>query len=580
MTSITPPNPSPDVPSGGIAPLGGKKTFADKVGQFFHDYAWWIVKNILGWLLILLSPILGAAVPGPGGIPIFLIGFALITFPGKRGLTARVMRGIRIDLKSNAAGVASGIGAVLLPAVAAVLLRVEFQSTLEHAIFSSPWLAVVIAGCVIGCYFLMRGFLKLVNLGIGVMPRVRRFVRPMMRRKGIDLLPPRRRRRLRTHSPGAVDVEIIEFSPKYGQQANRAWAKAKPWVRRGVAVALLGVIFYMMLRPVQGRWGVVAEQIRQYEFWRFAVAAVMFAGFLFFVRCITWLKMIKGFGYRIPLAAGTRVWSSGELARYLPGTVWQILGRVHLIKPYGVPGSVCSTTQILDIAAFLLANLLLGMGCLFWFWGKAADAGMRPYLIGGAALLPLLTILLVPKVFYGITNRVMARLGKPSFSRENRLRGKKLFKYFFIYLFGLLFQSAALYVLLGDALHIKPDHWWKLAGPYCLAWCAGFLLGWWSPGGLGFRELVFVGMLKLTLDQSNRDMLPEGDALLGFLVFCSVLLRLWTIAGELIVASIAYAVDWKGALGRPDAPGRVNAVQKPDNPTDIELAPQAPGTTP
>jgi hypothetical protein len=35
----------------------------------------------------------GPLVPGPGGIPLFLIGFALISFPGKRRLTARVLRG-------------------------------------------------------------------------------------------------------------------------------------------------------------------------------------------------------------------------------------------------------------------------------------------------------------------------------------------------------------------------------------------------------------------------------------------------------------------------------------------------------
>jgi len=546
------------------------KPFHELVQQFLRDYAWWIVKNVLGWVLILLSPILGAAIPGPGGIPVFLIGFALVTFPGKRGLRARVFRGRELETGGMFARVAAAVGAVVLPLAVAVVLRIEFLPVLGNELFSSPWLAVVVAGCVVASYFVTPVVLRVVNWVIRLMPRVRRFIRPMMRRKGIDLLPPRRRRRLRQHKPGAVDAEILEFSPKYGQQANRAWSTAKPWIRRGLAVVLLGVIFYMMLRPVRGQWGVVAEQIAKYDVWRFALATVMFAAFLFFIRCITWLKMIKGFGYRIPLAPGTRVWISGELARYLPGTIWQILGRVHLIKPYGVPASVCSTTQVLDIAAFLLANLLLGMGCLFWFWGKAASAGMQPYLIGGAALLPLLTLLLVPKVFYGLTNRVMSRLGKPAFSRENRLRGKKLFKYFFVGLLGLLFQSAALYVLLGDALHIKPDHWWKLAGPYCLAWCTGFLLGWWTPGGLGIRELVFVGMLKLTLDQTNREMLPAGDALLGFLVFCSVLMRLWTIAGELIVASFAYAADWKGAVNRTDAPGRVAKFQRPGNATDIE----------
>jgi len=33
--------------------------------------------------------VMGPLVPGPGGLPLFLIGFGLITFPGKRRITAR-----------------------------------------------------------------------------------------------------------------------------------------------------------------------------------------------------------------------------------------------------------------------------------------------------------------------------------------------------------------------------------------------------------------------------------------------------------------------------------------------------------
>lgn len=549
----------------------------ERLRRFLRDYAWWIAKNVLGWLLIVLSPVLGMAIPGPGGIPIFLVGFAMVTFPGKRSLTARVFRGVPIDLGGSPAGTFAGMAAVLLPLGAAILLRVRFEEVLRNDFFTSLYVAPAVLGSMAVSYVLVRRLvLPGVNVVIRLMPRVRRTVRPWMRRKGIDLLPPRRRRRLRLNAPDAVDAEILEIDPSYGQKANSAWKRAKGLVRKLLGLALVAVIFYYMLRPVRGRWGEVGQHILEYDLWRFLVAALMFAAFLYFFRCITWLKIIKGFGYKLPPAAGARVWVTGELARYLPGTVWQILGRVYLIKPYGVPGRVCSTSQVLDIVAFLLANLLVGMACLFWFWGKAADTDMKPYLVGGAALLPLLMLALHPKVFYGVANKVLGRLGKPLFDKESRLRGKKLTKYFFIYLAGLALQSAAVYVLLGDALHIKPDHWWKLAGPYCLAWCAGFLVGFWTPGGLGVRELVFVGMLKLTLDQTNRDLLPQGDALLGFLVFCSVLLRLWTIAGELLVASIAYALDWKGAMNRPDAPGRAmgGAPQPPPPPdTSADLAP-------
>lgn len=316
----------------------------------------------------------------------------------------------------------------------------------------------------------------------------------------------------------------------------------------------MGAIFYYMVRPVRGHWADVSQRILDYDIGRFFLASLMFATFLFAFRCLIWLKMIKGFGYRVPLAAGTRIWSTGELARYLPGTIWQVLGRVYLIKPYGVPSAVCSTTQILDIATFLLANIVLGLSCVLWFFGKA-DPAMRPYIWGAICFVPLLGLGLHPKVFYWLTTRILARLGKPPFA--TRLRGKKLIKYFFTYLIALLWQSAAVWVLLGDALHIKPDHWWQLAGPYCLAWSAGFVVGWWSPGGLGVREAVFIGLLQLVLGPQSREMFPTPGAMLGFLVFCSVLLRLWTISGELMVASLAYAFDYKGALNRPNAPGRV-----------------------
>lgn len=550
-----------------------------RLQRFVHDYTWWVAKNVIGWTLIVVSPVVGVVLPGPTGLPLFLIGFAMVTFPGKRRVTSRLLRGKPINLGGNAAGVFSGLGAVLLPVLAAVVLRLRFQELLEHALFSSPWLALFIGGCVVASYFLMRAVLLGANVVIRALPAVRRVVRPWMRRRGIDLLPPRHRLRRLTSAhtrPRVADTEILAFHPDYTSRAEKVWSYMRPWLRRLLLVALLGLIFYYMLRPVAGRWDEVGAQVRQYEIWRFGVAAVLFAAFLFFVRCITWLKMLKGFGHRIPLAAGTRVWVTGELARYLPGTVWQVLGRVHLIRPYGVSASVCSTSQILDIATFLLANLVLGMACLLWFWNKAADEGMRPYLLGGVLLLPMLTVLLVPKVFYGITNAVMRRLNKSPFSKHTRLRGKKLFKYFFTYLAGLLLQSLALWVLLGDALNIKIDHWWKLAGPYCLAWSAGFLLGWWAPGGIGVRELVFVGMVKLTMDAENRVGLPEGQALVGYLVFCSVLMRLWTITGELLVASLAYAADWKGALGRPDAPGRVHPPAVPHGGDPAQTRPPTP----
>src|SRR2546423_2953717 len=63
----------------------------------FANWMWFVLKNVLGWLFILTAMVMGPLVPGPGGLPLFLIGFGLITFPGKRRITARVLCGAPTD---------------------------------------------------------------------------------------------------------------------------------------------------------------------------------------------------------------------------------------------------------------------------------------------------------------------------------------------------------------------------------------------------------------------------------------------------------------------------------------------------
>src|SRR3989442_1229398 len=88
-----------------------------------REWVWFLVNNIIGWLLIVLAWPIGIAIPGPGGLPLFLIGFALITFPGKRNLTARVLRGIPVDRNSRAYRTTLGFVAVILPALVLIYLN-------------------------------------------------------------------------------------------------------------------------------------------------------------------------------------------------------------------------------------------------------------------------------------------------------------------------------------------------------------------------------------------------------------------------------------------------------------------------
>lgn len=532
----------------------------------FVSYLWVIVKNVIGWVLVLCSGAVGLVSPGPFGVPLFFIGFALITFPGKRKLTARVLKGKPVPPHSRFFRRGVAIAALAAPAVALFYLEWKYRIPAHRGVAGS---ARIFAGYTIGALVLWFAGLPsvhLINMGLRQVPRLRRRIRPWMRRKGIDLLPPRRRKRF-VRAEGRLtrepDPEILAITEERRRHVRGVWASAKPWVRRIAGLLITAAIFVWIARPIVRDWDHFRARVWQIHWERMLLASVMFALFLFVFRALSWRRILIGFGHRVPIAPATRVWSTSELARYLPGVIWQVVGRAYLIKPYGVSGSICSTSQILELILFLLANVLVAITCLLWNGFKhlqhvPASSGAlgtaRLWLIVAMALVPVLLLLLHPRVFYGTANRILRRVGKPPV--KERLGFGTLAGLLLWVTLGLLFQSLAIWVLAEAPLGLQFTKWWVVAGAYCLAWCAGFL-AFWAPGGIGVRELVFITAMEFMLPKPVRESFNDPAARVGFLAFLSVLLRLWATAGELMVAGLAYAIDYRGAMGRADAPGRV-----------------------
>lgn len=185
--------------------------------RFFAGYLWLILRNFIGWGLIVGALVAGPLVPGPGGIPLFLIGFALITFPGKRRLTARVLRGKPLALRSVRLTLIT-IAIALALAVPALVLAPRWSEWMAqwYPRRMAPTLGLY-AGLAIVAWLAVHLSLRLINLLAHVMPRIRRRMRPWLRRHRIRLLPPRWRRRLphdRARGPLRLREEILSFARK------------------------------------------------------------------------------------------------------------------------------------------------------------------------------------------------------------------------------------------------------------------------------------------------------------------------------------------------------------------------------
>jgi glycosyltransferase 2 family protein len=521
------------------------------------DYVWFILHNLIGWILILASGPIGMLIPGPGGLPMFLIGFALITFPGKRHLTARVMRGVPVDPDSR--GYQWLVASIALLAPAGLISWLAWFMGRKNWIWLDKdywvgiWKYAPIPVLVFICYvgmvtliflFGIRG-VRIINLGLALSAKARRKARPWMRRKGLDLLPPRRRARLRRRGI-EVDHNILEIDQRHRDRIRQWWNRSKPWIMRLLRVAVVVAIFSWMIKPIVIHWKDVKGPIAQIDWWQFFVAALMFSAFLFVFRALAWRRIIAGFGHELPVSTSTRIWSMSELARYLPGGVWQFAGRVILCKPYGISAPVCSASQLLELGVFMLANILVGLTCILAAGFRRIPANDRHWLYIALAFIPVLLTLIHPKVFYGLLNKLLTRFRKDPV--EQALKKRELSGVLLWNILGLLWQSLAIWLLTHSVLGLPIGKWYVLAGAYCLAWTIGFSVGFMSPGGMGVREAVFVLMLRFLLPQQwvtdHLDAhLADPNVYKAFLMFLGILLRLWAICGELVFASLAYFSD-------------------------------------
>lgn len=519
--------------------------------SFLSGYFWIIFKNVIGWLFIISAPIAGVLVPGPGGLPLFILGFALVTFPGKRKLTSRVMRGRGLPIDTEVFVFVTVFFSIIATTVlmwfvagyvSKALSEVHLDPEEKNGAYAGAIAGLIVTGLIaLGVTWVVsRLSLKVLNYFLRAMPWIRRRSRPWLRKHGLNLLPSRHKQ----PADGVVAAadEILEIDQRHHDRVRAVGGAFWQWGKRILAASVTVGIFYFILKPIQQHWPEVRERILSMSIATFLLASAMFSVFLFVFRASLWRRILGDFGYPVPRAPALRIWSTSELARYLPGAIWQVMGRVYLARPYGVPGSVTSVSQLLELMLFLIANLLVAVTCVGYYGFKHLEGNAWIALVVAAVLLPLLLGMLHTKVFYGLVNTVMRRVNKPLITQ--RVRGKELPKMVAWNVLGLGWQALALFVLMRQPLGLKIDWLWTLAGAYCLAWCAGFL-AFWAPGGIGVREAVFIGAMQLI----SPEIVKNDSGFVALVAFLSVLTRLWTVCGEILLALVAYILDWRGALG-------------------------------
>ncbi len=118
---------------------------------------------------------------------------------------------------------------------------------------------------------------------------------------------------------------------------------------------LLPVLIILFLaRSIHTNWQQVRDFPWQFDFPLLALAA-LFSSTWFFIRTWIWVQLLREVREHVPYLPAFRVFMISEVARYVPGKIWQYVSRVYLARKYMIPPALTLTTALVELLMVMVA---------------------------------------------------------------------------------------------------------------------------------------------------------------------------------------------------------------------------------
>lgn len=300
-------------------------------------------------------------------------------------------------------------------------------------------------------------------------------------------------------------------------------SRVPAWGKKAAAVALVAAAAWFLFATIRGNWAQVRRHPWQVDGVLLGLSVVALVAVLAW-GVFVWSLVLRRFEHA-PVRLGTlqRIWFLSNLARYIPGSVFQFVTAAQLSRASGLSAAVLLTSLLVHTALSLLAAVVVSAWTL--------TAGLFPALPAlwiGVAATGLAVLMVHPRLLNGVF-ALATRIAKRQVIRWNGSWG---------YGVALLCAGVLSWILYGAAYSlfvrsltpVGVDAVPVLTGVNALSFVAGFLTP--LPGGIGPREAAMTALL--------HPVLPAGVA--GVI---SVAARLWNVAGEVIGGLLVVAL-WRG----------------------------------
>ena len=297
-------------------------------------------------------------------------------------------------------------------------------------------------------------------------------------------------------------------------------------VRVAIQLGIALLIFGFLILTVVGQWDEVREEGVSFDVLWLVPAFVVLPIFYAF-GALGWDLILRFLGQRIGFVQAQVAWGQPLLARYVPGSVLYVLGRVLLSERAGVSRRITIASIVYEQAISATSAIVVAA----YFIINHPDLQGQPVRWAVLLLIPIAIALLHPRVFGPLANKALKAFGREPLPEVISLKGVVALIVF--YSLNWVVVALGIYCVARSVTYIPFDDILLVGSAQAIGYFAA-LVTLVAPAGLGVRDAAFAWGVKAAL--------PGKSFALGSLIAIAV-------RGVMTVGELIY-VGTVTALGR------------------------------
>ena len=313
----------------------------------------------------------------------------------------------------------------------------------------------------------------------------------------------------------------------------------RPPQRRSVRVALqLGIallIFGFLVLTVVSQWDEVRQEGVHFEVLWLPPAFCVLTCF-YVLGALGWDLILRFLGHKIGLVQAQVAWGQPLLARYVPGSVLYVLGRVLLSERAGVPRRTTVASIVYEQAISASAAVAVAS----YFFISHPDLQDQPIRWGVLLVVPAAILILQPRVFGPLANRVLAAFGREPLPATMPLRGVLVMLLF--YAANWCVAGVGVYLVARSVRFLSFSDLPVVGSAQAIGYVAA-LVTLVAPAGLGVRDAAFAWTVKVAV--------PSRSFAVGSLI--AIVVRALLTVVEVVYAAVVTGLGRRYGWSLPAA---------------------------